>query len=163
MMMTAELYVKDLPGQLVGSLEPISLVDGNIMGVVHDREQIVNDRICINVTFEVASAEALEKLKTIWKQRDVSISKMGTATETFTMVYMLIGDMSASYVENLIDEAGNIVEFDAVDVRFTSKTNENKRTAMLTVKVHNEDDLEKLDKFLVAACREGALVYVRGV
>ena len=31
MIVNAELYVKDLPGQLVGSLEPIPLVDGNIM------------------------------------------------------------------------------------------------------------------------------------
>lgn len=37
MKVNAELYVRDLPGQLVGSLEPISMVSGNIMGVVHDR------------------------------------------------------------------------------------------------------------------------------
>ena len=53
MMVNAELYVRDLPGQLVGSLEPISLVDGNIVGVVHNREQMVNQRICVNVTFQI--------------------------------------------------------------------------------------------------------------
>ena len=50
MMVNAELYVRDLPGQLVGSLEPISMVDGNIVGVVHDREQKVNNRILVSVT-----------------------------------------------------------------------------------------------------------------
>ena len=78
MIVNAELYVKDLPGQLVGSLEPISLVDGNIMGVVHNREQIVNHRICINVTFEVEDSAQLEKLKEIWKSKDMIISRMGS-------------------------------------------------------------------------------------
>ena len=38
MIVNAELYVRDMPGQLVGSLDPISLVDGNILGVVHNRD-----------------------------------------------------------------------------------------------------------------------------
>ena len=73
MLVNAELYVKDLPGQLVGSLEPISVVDGNILGVVHNRERIVNHRICINITFEIEE-EQLERLKQIWKSKDIIIS-----------------------------------------------------------------------------------------
>ena len=101
MIVNAELYVKDLPGQLVGSLEPISVVDGNILGVVHNRERIVNHRICINITFE-AEDDQLERLKAIWKSKDIIISKIGTAYETFTMDYMLIGDIDARYIERLI-------------------------------------------------------------
>ena len=73
MHLNAELYVKDLPGQLVGSLEPISMVDGNIIGVVHDREKIVNQRILVSVTFEVANSKKLDELKSIWKSRDIFI------------------------------------------------------------------------------------------
>ena len=62
MIVNAELFVNDLPGQLIGSLEPVSLVDGNILGVVHNRDKIIDGRICVNITFEVDDKK-LEKLK----------------------------------------------------------------------------------------------------
>ena len=42
MKINADIYVKDVPGTLVSSLEPISTLGGNIVGVVHNREQIVS-------------------------------------------------------------------------------------------------------------------------
>ncbi len=163
MIVNAELYVKDLPGQLVGSLEPISVVDGNILGVVHNRERIVNHRICINITFE-AEGDQLERLKAIWKSKDIIISKIGTAYETYTMDYMLIGDIDARYIERLINKAHTIADLDAVDVRYSSKTGEySKRTGMLSVKTKSQDDLDRLDEFLDSECRQSGITYVRGV
>ena len=164
MIVNAELYVKDLPGQLVGSLEPISLVDGNIMGVVHNREQIVNHRICINVTFEVEDTAQLEKLEEIWKSRDIIISSIGSVYQTYTMEYMLIGEFDAHFVEDLIDEASEQISLDSIDVRYSSKTTtSSKRTGMIAVKTRNEQDLDKLDEFLNAACHKNSITYVRGV
>ncbi|MFT0899011.1 homoserine dehydrogenase [Candidatus Methanoprimaticola sp. MG2] len=163
MIVNAELYVKDLPGQLVGSLEPISIVDGNILGVVHNRERIVNHRICINITFEVEE-DQLERLKGIWKSKDVIISKIGSAHETYTMDYMLIGDIDARYIERLINKASTIADLEAVDVRYSSKaTDYSKRTGILSVKTKSKDDLDKLDEFLDMECRKSGMTYVRGV
>ena len=111
MMVNAELYVRDLPGQLVGSLEPISMVDGNIVGAVHDREQIVNHRILVSVTFEVSTSGQLDQLKAIWKSMDIIISKMGSVYETITTEYMVLGKFNAAYVDDLIDQASKIVNF----------------------------------------------------
>jgi len=164
MMVNAELYVKDLPGQLVGSLEPISMVDGNIVGVVHDREQIINQRIRVSVTFEVASNAQLDKLKAIWKAKDIVISKMGSVYETCTMEYMILGKFNAGYVDNLIDEASNVVSFESVDVSYSSRNgNDSRRTALITAEVRSTEDEDKLDRFFSAACREGGLIYVRGL
>ncbi len=163
MIVNAELYVKDLPGQLVGSLEPISVVDGNILGVVHNRERIVNHRICINITFE-AEDDQLERLKAIWKSKDIIISKIGTAYETFTMDYMLIGDIDARYIERLINKASTIADLDGVEVSYSSKTGDySKRTGMLSVKTKSQEDLDKLDGFLDDECRRSGITYVRGV
>lgn len=164
MIVNAELFVKDLPGQLVGSLEPISLVDGNIMGVMHDRERIVNHRICINITFEVEGQEQLEALKRIWKSRDVIISKIGSVYQTYTMDYLLIGDIDAPYIEDLIDRASAVARLDAVDVRYSSRTSKSsRRTGLLSVKTRAEEDLERLDAFLDEECRKTGTTYVRGV
>ncbi|MDO5853549.1 MAG: homoserine dehydrogenase [Thermoplasmata archaeon] len=163
MIVNAELYVKDLPGQLVGSLEPISAVDGNILGVVHNRERIVNHRICLNVTFDVEE-EQLERLKGIWKSKDVIISKIGSACQTYTMDYLLIGDIDARYIEGLINRASTIADLDAVDVRYSSKAGDySKRTGMLSVKTKSVEDLDKLDEFMDTECRKTGNTYVRGV
>jgi ACT domain-containing protein len=163
MIVNADIFVKDVPGQLVGSLEPISLVDGNIVGVVHNRDSIVNGRIGVNITFEVDSAEDLERLKAIWKKRDVMISRMGSVIETFPMEYVLIGDMGPSQIEKLMDKAGKAAGIESIDIRYSSNIAEKKRTVMISVNVRSEDDIVKLDAFMRSACRRSGIVYIRGV
>ncbi|MCL2149076.1 MAG: homoserine dehydrogenase [Methanomassiliicoccaceae archaeon] len=163
MMVNAQLYVKDLPGRLVESLEPISLVNGNIVGVVHDREQIVNQRICIDVTFEVRGNPELEQLKDIWKSKDVLIAKIGSVYKTYTMEYMLVGSFKASFVESLIDKASKAVTFESVDVSYSSKNASSARTAMISAELRSEGDVKTLDAFLMGACKKSKIVYIRGL
>ncbi|MCL2607640.1 MAG: homoserine dehydrogenase [Methanomassiliicoccaceae archaeon] len=163
MMVNADIFVKDVPGQLVGSLEPISLVDGNIVGVVHNRDNIVNGRIGVNITFEVDSVEGLERLKNIWKSKDVMISRISSVIETFPMDYMLIGDIGPAQIEKLIKNAEKIIELESVDIRFSSNISEKKRTVMISAKVRAEEDLSRLNAFMTSACRKEGIVYIRGV
>jgi ACT domain-containing protein len=163
MMVNAQLYVRDLPGRLVDSLEPISVVNGNIVGVVHDREQTVNQRICIDVTFEIKGAHELDQLKEIWKKKDVMIAKIGSVYKTFTMEYLLIGKFRASFIESLIDEASNNISIESVDVNFSSKNATSTRTVMISAEIMSEKDLKKFDAFLMDACRKSNIVCVRGL
>ncbi len=164
MIVNAELFVKDLPGQLVGSIEPISLVDGNILSVMHDRSRIVNHRICVNITFEVDKECQLAELKKIWKSKDIIISKIGSVYETYTMDYLLIGDIDAQYIEGLISKASKVAALDAVDVRYSSKTDASaNKSGMISVKTRSKEDLGKLDAFLAEECAKTGTVYVRGV
>lgn len=164
MLLNAELYVGDLPGQLVGSLEPISMVDGNIIGVVHDREKIINQRILVSVTFEVADSKKLDELKNIWKSRDIIISKMGSVYETVTREFMMVGKFNATYIENLLDEASGIVKLESTDVGYSSKNQySDKRTAMITAEVRCKEDLDKLDAFFSDACEKDNMLYIRGL
>jgi len=163
MMVNAELYVKDLPGHLVGSLEPIALVDGNIVGVVHDREQIVNQRIKVDVTFVIKGNHELDTLKSIWKSKDVLISQIGSIYETYSMEYMLIGEFTAASIEDLLKEASKEIQLESSDVSYSSKNAHSAKTAMITVEVRSEGDLEKLDKFWKDACKKSDITYIRGL
>lgn len=164
MMVNAELYVRDLPGQLVGSLEPISMVDGNIVGVVHDREQKVNQRILVSVTFEVSTSGQLDQLKAIWKSMDIIISKMGSVYETITTEYMVLGKFNAAYVDDLIDQASKIVNFESVDVGYSSgKSVSGKRTALITAELRGEEERARLDEFFVQSCERDKLMLIRGL
>lgn len=161
--MNADLYVKDVPGQLVSTLDPISLVEGNIVGVVHNREKMMEGRIGVNITFEIGSSEQLERLKTIWRSKDVLISQIGSVVETLPMEYMLIGDLSASYVEGLLDSAKKTISLDSMDIRYSSRAGSKKRTVMISARLRDEKDIEKMDKFIASECRKTNITYVRGV
>lgn len=140
------------------------MVDGNIISVVHDREKIVNKRIMVSVTFEVASSKKLDELKAIWKSRDIIISKMGSVYETVTREFMLVGRFNATYVENLIEEASKIVELESTDIGYTSKNQaSDKHTAMITAEVRSRKDLDKLDAFFMEACEKDDMLYIRGI
>ena len=163
MIVNADVFVKDVSGQLVGSLEPISSVGGNIVGVVHNRDSIVNGRIGVNITFEVDSAECLERLKKIWKSRDVVISQMSSVVETFPVEYILIGDVGPSQIEKLMDRAEKAAGMESADIRYSSKASNLKRTAMITANVRSEEDLDKLNAFMASACRKANIVCIRSV
>ena len=163
MKVNADLYVKDVPGQLVGTLDPISAVEGNIVGVVHNREKIIDGRIAVNITFEIGSREQLEKLKNIWKSKDVIISRIGSVIETFPMEYMLIGKIGAAYVEELLEDARSKIVFDSVDIRYSSKTGSDKHTVMISAKLRSRKDVGKLDRFVASRCKKSGIVYIRGV
>lgn len=163
MKVNADLYVKDVPGQLVGTLDPISMVDGNIVGVVHNREKVMDQRIGVNITFEIPSAENLERLKKIWKSKDVIISRMGSVVETYTMEYMLIGDISVSAVEKLLERARKKVDIDSLDLRISSKASSPKHAAMFVAKVRKKEDIKKLDSFIASEFKDSKITYIRGV
>lgn len=164
MLVNAELYVRDLPGQLVGSIEPISMVDGNIVSVMHDRETMMNKRILVKVTFEVKDNSQIEKLKAIWKSRDIIICKMGSVYSTLSMDYMLLGSFTAAYVDSLIDVASRLANVESVDVSYSSQDkNSGKRTAMITLEVREREDLEKVDAFFAESCKRDSLIYIRGI
>lgn len=140
------------------------MVDANIISVVHDREKIVNKRITVSVTFEIGSTKKLDELKSIWKSRDIIISKMGSVYETVSREFMLVGRFNATYVENLIDEASKIVQLESTDIGYTSKNQStDKHTAMITAEVRSEKDLELLDKFFMEACQKDDMLYIRGI
>ena len=163
MIVNAELFVNDLPGQLIGSIEPISMVNGNILGVVHNRDRIADNRICVNVTFEVGDRQ-LERLKELWKARDIVISSLGSVHETFTMHYILIGDVNAQYIEGLLKKVNEATTLDQINVSYSSKSVKTaSHTSLITVKARYEDNLDKIDSILRRECKKANITYIRGV
>lgn len=163
MIVNAELFVNDLPGQLIGSLEPVSMVNGNILGVVHNREKIIDHRICVNITFEVDD-KRLEELKELWQSKDIVISSLGSVHETFKMDYILIGDVNAQYIEGLIKMISEATTIDQISVSYSSKSIKTaSHTSLISVKARYEDNLDKIDNILRRECKKSNVTYVRGV
>lgn len=159
----ADLYVKDVPGQLVAALEPISVMEGNIVGVVHHRDQIMNDRIGINVTFDLADSERLDRLLSVWKERDVHISRIGSVVETFPLDYLLIGDISPSWLETMLDRIRDSLGIESLDIHYSAVTNTGNRTALIKAKLTNKENLRKAEQLINEIVKERDILAVRGL
>ncbi|MDI3542360.1 MAG: hypothetical protein PWQ62_1274 [Candidatus Methanomethylophilaceae archaeon] len=159
----ADLYVKDVPGQLVAALEPISVMEGNIVGVVHHRDQIMNNRIGINVTFDLADSERLDRLLSVWKERDVHISRIGSVVETFPLDYLLIGDISPSWLETMLDRIRDSLGIESLDIRYSAVTNTGNRTALIKAKLTNKENLRKAEQLINEIVKERDILAVRGL
>ncbi len=162
MKISADIYVKDVPGTLVSSLEPISTLGGNIVGVVHNREQIVSGRISVNVIFNM-DQKSLDALKKEWKARDIIIADFGEDFEIVSMDYMLIGDLSAAYIEDLIKRASEVVNLESVNMGYSSKMDTGSRTAMISANLRLKDYICKLSKFMSAEAKKAGLTCIMGV
>lgn len=160
--LNADIYVKDVPGTLVASLEPISTFNGNIVGVFHNREQVISGRILVNVTFSI-DQENLELLKKEWQARDVIVAKLGEDFEIFSMDYMLVGNLDAIFIETLIDKINGLVKVVSVEIGYSSNINKGSRAAMISVNLQSKDDRDKLDKFISEEADRQKLILVKGV
>ncbi len=162
MKINADIYVKDVPGTLVSALEPSSTLGGNIVGVGHNREQVVSGRISVNVIFNI-EPQSLDALKKEWKARDIIIADIGEDYEIVSMNYMLIGDLNAAFIEDLIDKASKIVNLESVDMGYSSKMKTDSRTAMISANLRSKDDIDKLSDFMSGEAKKAGLTCIMGV
>ena len=109
--------LKDVPGQLVGALEPISANDGNIKSVVHHHDVKVGGRIAVNVTFEVRSEQAMDKILSTWKQREVDIAKIDAFFETYPIQYLIVGNISSKEIESITKGLESMENIASIEIR----------------------------------------------
>ena len=79
------------------------------------------------------------------------------------MDYMLIGDLSAAYIEDLIKRASKVVDLESVNMGYSSKMNTDSRTAMISANLRSKDDIYRLSDFIADEAKKADLTYVMGV
>ncbi|NLL94916.1 MAG: homoserine dehydrogenase [Thermoplasmatales archaeon] len=159
-MINAEIHVLDIPGTLIRSLEPISSCGGNIVGVVHNRDRVIDGRIGVNITFSVGPDE-LEKIKATWEANDVVVARVDSIVETHSIDYLIIGGMPSSAVEKMI--ADSKVPVHSLYVRSSSGAGSKVHTVMVSIKAKSQDDLRSLDDYIGKACKKAGAACIRGL
>lgn len=161
MLITANIYVKDVPGQLVSALEPMSTVNANIIGVVHSRDQTISGRISVDLTFDIEPC-LIETLKNIWVSRDVVVAKIGTVIDLHNTVFMVIGKINAATMDEMMDRAREVVDIETCDIRLSSRSSGN-NAALVSASVKSEADLHELCRIVSGQCESRGYTYIRDV
>ena len=161
MRVNVDIQLKDIPGQLIGALEPISKHDGNIRGVVHRHDMVSGGKIAINLTFEVGNQKALDNILSDWKEREVDVLKIDHLFETFKLDYVIVGDLPPTEVRKIIEGIQALGDVESIDIRY-SVSGSKDRAALISGKVRNKDVIKKANKFINERAKRSGYIVIRG-
>ncbi|MCE5295530.1 MAG: homoserine dehydrogenase [Euryarchaeota archaeon] len=161
MRVNVDLRLKDVPGQLIGALEPVSRNDGNIVGVVHSHDKVSAGRIGVNLTFEVSSEMNLDKIMNEWTARGVDILKIDHLFETFHLEYVIVGTVSANEMKRITDGIQALGGVESLNVRYSVSSSDEK-TALISGKVRSKDVIKKANHFMRERSKRSGFLMIRG-
>ncbi len=138
--MTLEL--KDIPGQLVLALAPISELHGNIMSVIHQHEEKTpRGTIPVQVTFEIDQGvldELIEKLE----KSGVGVARVGEERLRSSISVVLIGHIIHSDIGDTIDRIDSTGFAEVVDLSLSMPAIEKTSSAYLVINAEGENELK---------------------
>jgi ACT domain-containing protein len=161
MRVNVDIQLKDIPGQLIGALEPISKNDGNIRGVVHRHDIVSGGKIAINLTFEVGNQKSLDKILAEWKEKDVDVLKIDHLFETFKLDYVIVGELPPTEVRKIIEGIQAIGDVESIDIRY-SVSGAKDKAALISGKVRNKEVIKKANKFINERAKRAGYIVIRG-
>ncbi|MDD1769644.1 MAG: hypothetical protein LUO79_01025 [Methanomassiliicoccales archaeon] len=159
----ADLRLKDVPGQLVKALEPVSTFDGNIIGVVHHHDNIAGGRISVNLTFEVKTQKQLENMLRAWKESDVDVAKLSSLFETYEFDYVIAGDISPQELREITDGIESMSDLDSVDIRYSISPSSGEKAVLVYGKVRQKPVLDRIEDFLRQRSLQSGYLLISGL
>ncbi|MBM4236932.1 MAG: homoserine dehydrogenase [Euryarchaeota archaeon] len=163
MKVNVELRLKDVPGQLILALEPISTNGGNIVGVVHHRDVVVGGHITVNVTFEIRSDKTLERILDTWKEREIDVARFGSLYETFPIECLLVGEISPQELNSIVDKIESMEDLESVELRYSVSAASDGKAALVIGKVRRREAVEKVEQFLERRGKRAGFLLIRGL
>jgi ACT domain-containing protein len=141
MIISMTLELKDIPGQLVLALAPISELHGNIMSVVHQHyEKTPRGTIPVQVTFEIEHT-VLNKLIQRLEKSGVRVARVGEERLRSTVSVILIGHIVHSDMGDTIDRIDSTGFAEVVDMSLSMPAIEKTSSAYLVINAVGEKEL----------------------
>lgn len=137
------LEVLDKPGQLVGALQPISELGGNIISVIHEREPgVKSDTLDVQIMLELPEG-MLSSLLEIYKANNVNVVRVGEERLLIRRSVILIGHLMHTDLSDTVDriDATGFAEVGELSVMMPAINEPS--SAKITVKCDSLDDIEK--------------------
>ncbi len=148
MIVSMTLELKDIPGQLVLALSPISELHGNIMSVVHQHEEKTpRGTIPVQITFEIDQG-VLNELTERLENSGVRVARVGEERLRSSVSVVLIGHIIHSDIGDTIERIDSTGFAEVVDLSISMPAIEKTSSAYLVINAVGEDELKKAVKIL---------------
>ncbi|MDF2954654.1 amino acid-binding protein [Candidatus Alkanophaga liquidiphilum] len=159
MKVSMDIELKDVPGQLVSALIPISELGGNIISVLHHRDRKTQrGTIPVQVVFDVEESKLAALLQRL-RERGITVVRVGAERLKEAVFVLLIGHIVRSGVKELINEVDGTGVAEVVELFLSMPAVEEKSAAALKIRAIGKMELERaLDIVEGFAARCGILV-----
>lgn len=162
MKISLDVVLKDVPGQLVKALEPISQYGGNIISIVHMREELTGGRVPVHVTLETAP-EKLDKILKALERRDIWVSKVGEVRKKENIKLILIGHIVDTDARDTIDRINEIKGAMVADLALAMPHPEKESSARMDIEVSSSEVARKVMARLEKIAREKKFSIIKSI
>lgn len=162
MRITMDLELKDIPGQLVKALEPISDSGGNIVSVVHHHEQRTNrGTIPLQVVFEMD--DGLNALKEKLESRDIKVVRFNEMRLLERKTVVLVGHIIHSDIRDTIEHIDSTGYAEVVDLAMSMPGIALKSSARIGISATGKVEMKNALKLLRAIAKEKDLLVIEPI
>lgn len=162
MKISLDVVLKDVPGQLVKALEPISRYGGNIISIVHLREELTGGRVPVHVAFEVDPGKLEDILREL-ESRDIWVSKVGEVRRKEKIKVVLIGHIVDTDARDTIDRINEIKGAMVADLALAMPHPEKESSARMDIEVSGEEVAARVMERLEEIAREKNLLVIKSI
>lgn len=162
MKISLDVVLKDVPGQLVRALEPISQHGGNIISIVHLREELTGGRVPVHVTIEV-EPKKLDKILKELENRDIWVSKVGEVRKKEDIKVILIGHIVDTDARDTIDKINEIKGAMVADLALAMPHPEKESSAKMNIEVSSPGAAKKVMARLEKIAREKKFIIIKSL
>jgi len=142
MRITMDLELKDIPGQLVNALVPISDAGGNLISVVHHHaKKTPRGTIPIQVTFDIDGS--LDALKFALESRDIRIARVNEKKLLEYHTVMIVGHIVHSDIRDTIDQIDKTGYAEVVDLAMSMPGISLKSSARIGISAAGKEEARK--------------------
>ncbi|KAF5436051.1 ACT domain-containing protein [Candidatus Methanophagaceae archaeon] len=157
------IELKDIPGQLVLALQPISDFGGNIRSVVHHRDKKTpSGRIPLQLVLEIEDRN-LSVLVDRLKERGVNVVRIGEERLMDSMVVLLIGHIVHSDIRETIDSIDSTGFAEVVELSLSMPGVDLKSSASVTISAVGTDELNDALAILEAAAEKKGIMVIASI
>ena len=161
-MINLEVKIPDTPGSLIELIRPISQNGGNIYGILHFHDRKINNRIPVNISFELSEEiqeVSLQNIKKELKEKNIQIENINYGIEKNLITIILTGHVFDTDVMDTIKRLAskniNVLELQA---KFT----ELEEVSNVKLRIEFPEDMNKkeLTNELKKICEEKNLFLI---
>ncbi len=162
MRITMDLELKDIPGQLVKALEPISDAGGNIVSVVHHHEQRTNrGTIPLQVVFDMD--DGLSALKEKLESRGIKVVRFNEVRLLERKTVVLVGHIVHSDIKDTIEQVDSTGYAEVVDLAMSMPGISLKSSARIGISATGKEEMKKAIRLLRGIAKEKDLLLIEPI
>ncbi len=163
MRVSMDIELKDVPGQLLVALKPISDLRGNLKSIVHHHEEKgPRATIPVQVVFEV-EPENLDKIISRLEESGVGVSRVDEKRFQEHGAVILIGHIVHTDIQDTIDTIDKTGFAEVVDISLSMPHINQCSSASMKIDAVEKEDLEKAISLLRDVAQKKDLLVIEPI